>query len=162
FNGSSHWWSQTGGTSMAAPIVSGAMALWRQGNPYLTVEEVIDIIRSTAVVDNDVESCPEPRRWGAGKFDAYAGLKEVIRRSGVNSIHGEGSGLLLVPEGVDSYKVSLPGVMSLALKVYAADGRLVKGVSSSGDTMLLDLSALDKGVYVVTANSLASARIIVK
>ena len=162
FNGSSHWWSQTGGTSMAAPIVSGAMALWRQGNPYLTVEEVIDIIRSTAVVDNDVESCPEPRRWGAGKFDAYAGLKEVIRRSGVNSINGEGSGLLLVPEGVDSYKVSLPGVMSLALKVYAADGRLVKGVSSSGDTMLLDLSALDKGVYVVTANSLASARIIVK
>lgn len=162
FNGVSHWWSQTGGTSMAAPVVSGAIALWLQVYPYLSVEEVLDIIRATAVVDSDVESCPEPRRWGAGKFDAYAGLKEVIRRSGVNSVQGEGSGLLITPGADRSYMVSLPGVQRLDLEVYAADGKLVKAVSASGDDCMLDLSSFGRGAYIVKANSLASARIMVK
>lgn len=162
FNGTSQWWSQTGGTSMAAPVVSGAIALWLQVYPYLTVEEVIDIIRTTAVVDDDVKSCPEPRKWGAGKFDAYAGLKEVIRRCGVNSVQGSGSGLLITHYGDRSYMVSLPGAQRLDLEVYALDGRLVKAFSAFGDESILDLSSFGRGVYIVKANSLASARILVK
>ena len=162
FGDASHWWSQTGGTAMAAPVVAGAIALWLQVNPYLTVDEVIDIIRATAVVDSDVESCPEPRRWGAGKFDAYAGLKEVIRGSGVNSVQGEGSGLLIASDGGRRYMVSLPGTRSLDLEVYAADGRLMKAVSTSGDECTLDLSSLGRGIYIVRANSIASSRIMVK
>lgn len=160
--GVSHWWSQTGGTSMAAPVVAGSIALWLEADPALTAGEVIDVIQATAVADGDVVSCAEPRRWGAGKFDAYAGLQEVIRRSGVNSVQGEGSGLLLSYIGDGICQVSLPGAQSLSLKVYAADGRLVKGASASGESTVLDLSPLSPGVYVVTANSLASARIIVK
>lgn len=147
---------------MAAPVVAGSIALWLEADPALTAGEVIDVIQATAVADGDVVSCAEPRRWGAGKFDAYAGLQEVIRRSGVNSVQGEGSGLLLSYIGDGICQVSLPGAQSLSLKVYAADGRLVKGASASGESTVLDLSPLSPGVYVVTANSLASARIIVK
>ena len=165
-NGTSHWWSQTGGTSMAAPVVSGAIALWLQVYPYLTVEEVIDIIRTTAVRDADVESCPEPRRWGAGKFDAYAGLKEVIRRHGfinsVNSIGGLDTVLLLTPVGPSRYEVSLPGASGLDVKVFSADGRRVKAMSVNADSCELDLSSLPAGVYMVRANSLASSKIMLR
>lgn len=160
--GVSHWWSQTGGTSMAAPVVSGSIALWLEADPTLTVEDVIDIIKSTAVADDDVLSSGQPVKWGAGKFDAYAGLQEVIRRSGVNSVHGEGSSLLLSSLGDRLYKASLPGAGSLCINVYAADGRLVKAISASGDSVAFDLSQLSRGVYIVTANSVASSRILLK
>ena len=162
FNGTTHWWSQTGGTSMAAPVVSGAIALWLQVYPYLTVDEVIDIIRTTAVVDEDVTSCPEPRRWGAGKFDAYEGLKEVIRRHGFNSVSSIGSTPLLTSSGPGRYQVALPGVKRLDIEVFAADGRRVKRLSTSGDSCDLDLSSLPCGVYMVKANSLASSKIMLK
>ncbi len=161
-DGIANWWSQTGGTSMAAPVVSGSIALWLEADPSLTVDEVIDIIQTTARKDEYVDSSENPVGWGAGKFDAYAGLQEVIRRSGVNSVQGEGSGLLLTPNGYRNYKVSLPGVQALDVKVFAADGRLVKQIGVSGDSSVLDLSSFDQGVYLVTANSLASSKIMIK
>ncbi len=161
-DGVSHWWSQTGGTSMAAPVVSGAIALWLEADPTLTVDDVIDIIQKTAKTDENVLSSDNPQKWGAGKFDAYAGLQEVIRRSGVNTIQGSGSGLLLTPAGERRYAVSLPGAGHLDVKVYGADGRLVKSVASPADSAELDLTSLDSGVYVVTANSIASQKIMVK
>lgn len=161
-NGINHWWSQTGGTSMATPVVAGAIALWLEADPTLTVDKVIDIIRKTAVVDDQVMSAKSPVQWGAGKFDAYAGLVEVLRQSGVNSIYGAGSSLLLTNNGNRVYTVALPGVSGLNIEVYSMSGARVASANVTTDSYELDLSHIAAGVYVVCANGIAREKIILK
>ena len=49
------------------------------GGAEIIADEHRDIIRQTAVIDDDLQGA-DPVQVGAGKFDAYAGLKEVLRR----------------------------------------------------------------------------------
>lgn len=62
-------WSQ--GTSMAAPHVSGVVALMKSLNTELTTEEVRSILRNTATPLHCTEAC------GAGLINARAALEEV-------------------------------------------------------------------------------------
>lgn len=64
---------------MATPVVAGAIALWLEANPSLTYKDVVRIIKETAVKDDFVKNTGDPVQWGAGKFDAYAGLKQVLK-----------------------------------------------------------------------------------
>lgn len=66
------------GTSMSAPIVAGAIALWMQAVPTLTVNDVREVLKRTALRDSYVRSGSR-ERWGAGKLDAYAGLLNVLK-----------------------------------------------------------------------------------
>ena len=70
-------WHQCVGTSMSTPVVAGSIALWMEADPTLTVDRIRDIIASTATVDDDVLA-GNPVQWGAGKFNAYEGLKAVL------------------------------------------------------------------------------------
>ena len=47
-------------------------ALWLEADPALTVDKIKDIMSSTAIKDNNVT---EATVWGAGKVDAYNGIK---------------------------------------------------------------------------------------
>lgn len=64
------------GTSMACPTVSGIVALWLQACPTLTLQQVKDVLRATAV--NDDFTAANPVRWGYGKIDAKAGLEYIL------------------------------------------------------------------------------------
>jgi len=64
------------GTSMAAPLVTGVVALWLQANPDLTVTDVREILDATSWQDLRV-NMGDSNAWGAGKIDAFAGLKYV-------------------------------------------------------------------------------------
>ena len=57
------------GTSMAAPMVTGTVALMLQGNPELTAAEIRDCLMSTARADAFTGATPN-HAWGAGKLDA--------------------------------------------------------------------------------------------
>ena len=65
------------GTSMSAPVVSGAIALMLQINPRLTPSTIKDIFRRTSVKDSYVLES-ETGRWGAGKLDVSAAINDVI------------------------------------------------------------------------------------
>ena len=66
--GKTYFWHQSLGTSMATPVVAGAIALWLEANPNLTYKDVVRIIKETAVKDNYVTSTGDPVQWGAGKL----------------------------------------------------------------------------------------------
>jgi subtilisin family serine protease len=57
------------GTSMAAPMVTGTVALMLQANPGLTAEEIRDFLTSSARADSFTGTTPN-YAWGAGKLDA--------------------------------------------------------------------------------------------
>ena len=66
------------GTSMSAPIVAGAIALWLQADSELSVNDVREILKYSARQDEYVRPA-DRQKWGAGKLDAYAGLLHVLK-----------------------------------------------------------------------------------
>lgn len=150
-----YYWKPETGTSMATPLVAGGIALWLEANPDLTIDDVKDIIAKTAVRDAQVEA-GNPARWGAGKFDALAGLKEVISRSdaGVEglTVDDRNDRLILSEEYPGCYNVFVGSARQLNIEVYSIAGGRVVARNVSGNQTTIDLSNLSKGIYVLKVN----------
>ncbi|MCP4439119.1 MAG: S8 family serine peptidase [Aureispira sp.] len=75
------WHRSSRGTSMAAPMVAGAAALYFECNPQATVTEVKNALTSSARIDNyvfqQVFALPNIH-WGYGKLDVYELLKGCL------------------------------------------------------------------------------------
>lgn len=162
--GRDNYWASMMGTSMAAPHVAGAIALWLEADPTLTIADIKDIVAQTAVVDEAVKRA-DPVQAGAGKFDAYAGLKEVLRRAqaaGISSTAAESSRLVVSPKGERTFSVFLAGAAGLRATVYDTTGKAVAGSTTQGDETTIDLSRAAKGVYILQVNGTHSQRVVVK
>lgn len=149
FNGKTHYWGALMGTSMATPFVTGAMGLWLQADPTLTVEKARNIIQKTA-------TAPESgltTQWGAGKLNVYNGIKEVIAQmnSGVDGVTTDRSDIIVA--NVDgAVEVSAPGAVNVAL--YNLSGAQVAAASGNNT---VSISAAP-GIYVLKAQAGASAK----
>ena len=160
YNGRVNLWVNSQGTSMAAPIVAGSIATWLEANPSLNYADVLDIIKRTS--DTDSYTAAAPERWGAGKFNALAGLKEAIRMGGVSDIAMDNNNLVISANGADGYDIFLPGVQKINATVYNMAGAPVATTTVSGDNATISTSALAKGVYILNVNGSHSRRILVK
>lgn len=68
------------GTSMAAPCVTGIVALWLQADPTLSVADVKQLMKETAIQDEFTQDEAGSPRFGYGKVDALAGLQAILAR----------------------------------------------------------------------------------
>lgn len=162
-NSKTYYWEEAIGTSMATPVVAGAIALWLEADPNLTIDEVKDIVTKTAVKDEYVQnSQADPIQWGAGKFDAYEGLKEVIRRlnTDVGNIPND-TRLLVQTSDNRHFNVFLGGAQVLNATLYNIAGQTVAQYTTIGDELDIDASTLAAGIYVLQANN-HTEKIIVK
>lgn len=164
-NNRKNYWHQQVGTSMATPAVAGAIALWLEADPTLTIDEVKEIAMSTAVKDKYVEA-GDSVQWGAGKFDAYAGLKEVIRRTendGVESIVTDNNSRLMIKSiGERQLEVFLGGANEMNVTIYNISGQPVLTQSCDGDEIMIDASDIETGVYIVNVNGVHNQRVLIK
>ena len=121
YNGRIYAWNANAGTSMSAPVVTGAIALWLQANPTLTPADCLEIFAKTCSHYDTSLSYPN-NLYGYGQIDVAAGLREVLRRKalGINTI-----GQKKVSELYDN-------------RIYLLDGRYV-GTSDVN---------LPKGIYI--------------
>lgn len=85
YHGRTYGWVYFSGTSMASPIVGGAIALWLQANPSLTRQDVFDIIRKTSKPLDAAHEVPN-NEWGYGQLDVYAGLLSALHLDGIDAI----------------------------------------------------------------------------
>lgn len=145
-----NYWTYMQGTSMASPFAAGTFALWLEADPTLKVADVIDIVKATAVKDNDVAK-GDPVQWGAGKLDALAGIKEVINRAaGVGSVFADQDKRLIInPLGDNVYNVFVEAEKSIDVNVYSLAGSKVMGVAGDNNDVTVDLSSLTPGIYVM-------------
>lgn len=84
FDGRTYAWTSDAGTSMAAPVVTGAVALWLQAKPTLTPAEVLDVIAHTSRQVDSSLTYPN-NRYGYGEIDVYRGLLYIL---GIDQIQG--------------------------------------------------------------------------
>ena len=160
-----YYWHQSLGTSMATPVVAGAIALWLEANPSLTYKDVVRIIKETAVKDNYVKNTGDPVQWGAGKFDAYAGLKQVLKEKAANGIQGVKANEKEIPvltmTGTRSFTAFLANAKQLTVRAYTLSGQLVHTNVAQGNETDIDASSWEKGVYLIQVNGSSTQRIII-
>lgn len=160
-----YYWMEELGTSMATPVVAGAMALWLEANPELKVADAIRIIQATAVKDDDVKA-GNPVQWGAGKFDAYAGLKMVLEEKEKTGIRGvksadDAAKPVITMTGNRSFRTYLAGAKQLQVRAFTLAGQLVDTKTANGDELDMNASAWEKGVYLIQVNGGSAQRIII-
>jgi minor extracellular serine protease Vpr len=85
-NNRTYYYTAQTGTSVAAPIVTGIVALLLQINPKLTPKNIKEILSKTAKKDEFTSQIPDSTRWGAGKIDGYAAIKETIITTGTVNV----------------------------------------------------------------------------
>ncbi len=150
-----HWWGVMQGTSMATPYVAGTVALWLQADHNLTADEIFDIIDETSIRDNDVTDTPD---WGAGKIDAYAGLKKILGLSGIGDVAVSDKDNIIVNGTDGRYEIIAAGAGRVLASVYSLDGKEVQAVSGDSDTLHLDASSLVSGIYVLRIEAAGSVK----
>lgn len=81
------------GTSMATPTAAGIVALWMQASldenaqhKNLTVNDVKQIMKETAINDNFTTTGANASHFGNGKIDALAGIKYILGATGEPTI----------------------------------------------------------------------------
>lgn len=87
-NGRMYAWNANTGTSMATPVVAGAVALWLQANPNLSPSDVMSIISKTSRKPEDGIDYPN-NKYGYGEIDVYKGLLEALGISGIDGVEGK-------------------------------------------------------------------------
>ena len=169
YAGERYPWGVESGTSMATPVVAGAIALWLQAKPDLTPQEVREVM---------LRSCRHPEEkydypndvYGYGEVDVYRGLLEVLSLSGIEGIslhHPKGvqvfpveGGLRLVFDRMVTGPVRVRVYNLSGVCVYEkreADQTTPSPSYSGGETItseaIVAMPSVASGVYVVQVES---------
>lgn len=152
YQGRTYAWNNNGGTSMASPVVGGAIALWLQANPTLSRKDVMEIIRKTSKPLDDTHEIPN-NYWGYGEIDVYRGLLAAMQLDGISDISQyqpkraqigiNGSRIIvrLDAKATTSFTVSIYNTSGIRLKTE----KMMPGQQE----YQIDASQLSMGVYVV-------------
>jgi subtilisin family serine protease len=145
-----HIMAQTG-TSMSAPAVAGAIALWLQADPTLTVERIKKIIANSSRQPDDALYYPN-NQYGYGEIDAYAGLLYMLGATAISDVsRHQPANTTICLEGRKLHIVvgeasKLCDTHHFTVKIYSTDGRLLL---TANDQSNLSLDHLPQGVYAV-------------
>lgn len=145
-----HYWGSMQGTSQAAPFAAGVFALWLQADPTLTVDEIRSIAKETALRDASVEKGIK-KKWGAGKIDAYEGLKKVLSTNSVKDVLADQA--IMVERSCKAFDIFAQGASRIDVALYNMSGTQVDAVSAAGDNFVFE-PGVGSGIYLlrVTAN----------
>ncbi len=163
-----YYWNVMQGTSMASPIAAGTIALWLEADPTLTIEEVIDIAKSTAIRDAGVMNSGSSTQWGAGKLDALAGIKKVLSSTAIGAVSADGNenkSLVMTSTGKNIYDIFVAGAPSLKAEIYSMNGTMAASATNIGQELTINASSLSSGIYVIkvsTPNACFSRKLIVR
>lgn len=145
-DGRDAYWTEDVGTSMSTPYVAGTIATWLQAYPSLKAADAKRIVEAT----NRVPALdPQNRRNGLGWFDPFEGIKMVLEEMIASNPE---------IEELQGVKVAFAnGVLQVAnlsggrimMEVYSVDGRRRHGSEAGQGYSTIDLSGMEKGVYIV-------------
>lgn len=140
------------GTSMSAPAVTGVVALMLQANPWLSADQVKEIIKETARLDNRTGAIgPEGNLdWGWGKVDALAAVLAAAMFVSTPEIQAEPDGVVAYPNPTDG-QLWIEGMDPTEVRIYSATGALVleRYIRQGGGRLSLSLESLQPGVYLL-------------
>jgi subtilisin family serine protease len=112
------------GTSMATPHVNGVIALVREANPDLSVDQVKQIIYDSA---RDVGANGKDNDYGYGIVDAYEAVQMALATATLSFAFPDGRPEFLNPNGGETIRVEVNGANVQPVpgtgKLHYSDGR---------------------------------------
>lgn len=148
FQNDTQYWAAFSGTSMAAPHVTGIVALMLQANPNLTAAQAKDILETTADVDASTGAVPN-NTYGYGRVNAYSAIIRVLQLSNINQLNKNTAPLLYPNPMNDVLNIKLPNHVSGNLQISDVDGRTIKNVYLHDQNEFeLDIRDLSSGFYI--------------
>lgn len=151
--GKDYYWAATSGTSMSCPIVAGTIAQWLQIYPDMSVEEARAVAMTTGSSD-------PPR------INALEGARLVAQISGVAPLIAANQSRTVVSDlGGNRFRVVMLGAKGMEVAVVSTTGAVVRSLSADSDALDVDLSDLNKGVFLLCvgdANGRDSQKIVIK
>lgn len=141
---------------MATPAVTGIVALWLQANPYLTPEQVKDILRLSAKHDA-YALAGWKEKSGYGKIDAYSGLKRAIRllnTSGIEETNVGADQPVTLQKNAGAWRILFNRAEpSTEISIMSLNGKTVSskrlGRVSAGHEEVVNLTDLPAGAYLI-------------
>lgn len=148
-NGSAtDYWGAMDGTSMAAPCVSGIVALWLEADPTLTVSDIKKIMAETSRSDSWTAARPESSLYG--KIDAAAGLRYILQQNAsIGSINEDAENLMVIEAVADGYEVTFGNETGFRLNLVDLQGRNVASTVADGATARISTEGLLPGIYLM-------------
>lgn len=150
--GTTYYWGEMEGTSMATPYMTGTAALWLQADPTLTCADIKEVLANSC--KSDAQTAATPDRFGYGKLDANAGLMYILTKElgAIGDVESDMESPLVVntvAEGV--YTVALAGNSSFTVSLTDMQGRTVATATATDGMATIDASSLGHGIYVLRA-----------
>lgn len=155
FRNDTQYWTAFNGTSMAAPHVSGIVALLLQINPLFTPAQIRDILKTGAVTDQFTSAVPN-MQYGYGKVNAFASVVYALQISGINTMN-RGDWPMLYPNPFESelnLQFNKPQ-SDTYLSLTGIDGRCVyETILDEGQTGIrIETANLSPGIYFLRMRS---------
>lgn len=155
FEGKKHKFGYMQGTSMSSPVVAGILSTWLQVNPNLTPEDAKQIIKQTAIRDSFTGEISEAGSnvWGYGKIDAWKGLKECIRLTGVSDMEQKNTPVVVLT-GMQEVRLLFTGDWQhVSASLFDTSGTELRRLNlknvQSGSDYLLDVHDGQPGIYLL-------------
>lgn len=134
------------GTSMAAPHVTGLVALMFQTDPTLTPGRIIDKVRSTARADEQTGAVPDSM-WGYGKIDALYATGYVTPAILLDAVATQQGDRVLV-RFVLTQEIGNDPMPVWRERIDSGDGRALIGATSPGpERTFTDSTLTETGSY---------------
>ena len=130
------------GTSMATPLVTGAIALMLSKDPELTPAQIDEILERTAQPLTPHKS----NDFGAGLLDALAAVNAVNHDGLAESRH---EAMVYPNPSSDDFTVAFEGMQSV--NVFTLEGRLLRTLEASGNECHIE--GLSNGIYLLKINT---------
>lgn len=153
-------WGGAAGTSMAAPHVSGVLALIRWINPQLRIETVEQWIREGRIVD-DIGPAGRDDHYGHGLINAEKAVAVALESRGAGAQPPAGGVIVARPTSLHLGSLGQSVEVNLVLPGAGAEKVASVTTDSQAITVAPKAGAVDPasglGTYVVTANRAAMA-----
>ncbi|MCM1482950.1 MAG: S8 family peptidase [Muribaculaceae bacterium] len=147
-----NYWQEMSGTSMASPFAAGVCALLLEADPTLKVNDIRNILTTTAIRDKQVTSATNQVQWGAGKLDALSAMKKVLKiDAAIGHLRTDDAERLIVTRSGSTINVLLAGENHLTVSLYSTTGALAARAEANSDEAVLSTDGLTSGIYILVA-----------
>ncbi|GAA4058137.1 S8/S53 family peptidase [Flavobacterium chungnamense] len=165
-----HSYGKMQGTSMAAPVVTGIVALWLQAAPQLTSNDVKILIANTSNPDSQVTtpfdfygntySSPPNIKWGYGKINALAGMQLIEQVLNVDTFDNTNN-FIVYPNPTSSkvyFDNSNFNFKEVTIYNYLGQEVAKTSFNNNVNNQEIDMSNLATGVYVLKFSDGATSK----
>lgn len=146
YDGRTFLWAANTGTSMSAPVVTGAIALWLQAKPDLTPKQVADVLAHTSTPIDSGRDYPN-NSYGHGQIDVYKGLLYILGTLGISGVSDHQPAEVSLRAKGDGVEIRFASPLTRPAKasVYALSGKLLFSQELTGDGFV----GLPRGLSIV-------------